>query len=82
MLVAENGARLERRGNDAIQRHELHTLTAFDGGRGRSDARIDERAEAFAECNFCHRNRECREPLAERQMPFAISGDRFLADLR
>ena len=38
VLVAENGARLEGRGDDLVERHELHALAVFDGGRGRRDA--------------------------------------------
>ena len=58
MVVAKNGARLERRGDDLRERYELHALAAFNGGSGRRDARIDERAETFAECSFCHRSAE------------------------
>lgn len=55
VLLVKDGARLEWRGHDLIQAHELHPLAAFDSGSGRGDARIDQRAETFAESDFCHR---------------------------
>ena len=77
VLIAKNGARLERGRDDAIEGHGLHPLAAFDGGRRGSHARVDERAEAFSECNFCHRIFDCRERGRERQLPFARSADKF-----
>ena len=65
MVVAENGARLERRGHDPRQVHELDPLPAFEGGRGRRDPRIDECAESFAESEFGHKCGEANESSAQ-----------------
>lgn len=70
VLIAKDGPWLERRGDNLRETDELHALAAFDGGCGRSHARIDQRAETFAECNFCHRGRDCSGAIAETQLPF------------
>ena len=65
MVVAENGARLERRRHDPREVHDLHPLPAFQGGSRRGDTRIDERAESFAESGFCHKCGEATESSAK-----------------
>ena len=61
MFVAEDGARLERGSDDAVEGNDLEPFAIFDGGFWGSDAGIDESAVTFTECCFCHRGGEDSE---------------------
>jgi hypothetical protein len=73
MLVPENSTGLERGGNEMIERDQLHPFAAFERRGGGGHARIDQRAEPFSKCNFCHKTAEIMEILAERQTRWRIS---------
>ena len=49
------GARLQRCGHDIGQQYLLYALAHLGYGRRGCHARIDERAETFAESDFCHK---------------------------
>ena len=61
MFVAEDGARLERGSDDAVEGNDLEPFAIFDGGFWGSDPGIDESAVTFTECCFCHRGGEDSE---------------------
>jgi hypothetical protein len=73
VFVAEDGARLERGGNDLGKADELHPLPNVGGGSGGDDRGWwpgrNQRAKSFAECSFCHRTDERRGRTGERQTP-------------
>jgi hypothetical protein len=59
----------------------LHPFAAFERRGGGGHPRVDQRAEPFSKCNFCHKSAEVMEILAERQTPWRISRNE-LAGLR